>query len=392
MHEVYKRVTEAYFVLRDDTRRRKYLADVTGPDRARKLRFDELSEKETQAAVKQQAQEQIGTHPKGRQLFQTGMAELERGQLAAAERSLKMALTYEPAERPLQGEAEAGAGHSPRGVPPRGEGLQDHMTLDLIVLALVALGRSSAPGPVPRARSPAGGRSSSQRWSPGPGHRSSARRSRRAFHTSPSLGAVAAGFAIFIIVAVLVRLVATAVLRGVLAGRDPADRGTDRALGFLLGAVKVLAVAWVALSALAFVEDNVQVAGKGLGISPKDSTAFAAARKWNLFAAPAFSQAADLVKAQEVFRSPQLFAQVASEPAVAELQKNRYFRAVFADPEVKAALERGDTLGLLKLDSVHRLLAGPRGPQSAGGPPDGAGPEHHPGEEIGLRPPPPLER
>jgi hypothetical protein len=47
VHEVYKRVTEAYFVLRDDTRRRKYLDDVTGPDRARKLRFDELSEKES---------------------------------------------------------------------------------------------------------------------------------------------------------------------------------------------------------------------------------------------------------------------------------------------------------------------------------------------------------
>jgi len=96
VHEVYKRVTEAYYVLRDDVRRKKYLADVTGPDRARKLRFDELSEAETKAAVKQQAAEQIGLNPKARQLFQTGVAEAERGSLAAAERSLKMALTYEP--------------------------------------------------------------------------------------------------------------------------------------------------------------------------------------------------------------------------------------------------------------------------------------------------------
>jgi membrane protein required for colicin V production len=234
------------------------------------------------------------------------------------------------------------------------------MTLDLIVLALVALGGIFG------ARSGASRQIAS--WGAlivaalvaRPGASLLGPTFGRAFHTTPSLGAVAAGFAIFITVAVLVRLVATTVLRGVLAGRDPADRGTDRALGFLLGAVKVLAVAWVALSALAFVEDNVQVAGKGLGISPKDSTAFAAARKWNLFAAPAFAQAADLVKAQEVFRSPQLFSRVASEPAVAELQKNRYFRAVFADPEVKAALERGDTLGLLKLDSVHRLLQDPQ--------------------------------
>ena len=96
VHAVYKRVTEAYFVLRDDTRRRKYLADVTGPERATKLRFDEVAEKETQAATKKQAEEQIGTHPKGRQLYAAGVAELEREQYAAAERTLKMALTYEP--------------------------------------------------------------------------------------------------------------------------------------------------------------------------------------------------------------------------------------------------------------------------------------------------------
>jgi len=96
VHDVYKRVTEAYFVLRDDTRRRKYLADVTGPERATKLRFDEVSEKETQAATKKQAEEQIGTHPKGRQLYAAGLAEADREQYSAAERTLKMALTYEP--------------------------------------------------------------------------------------------------------------------------------------------------------------------------------------------------------------------------------------------------------------------------------------------------------
>jgi curved DNA-binding protein CbpA len=95
VHDVYKRVTEAYYVLRDDVRRRKYLADVTGPGRASKLRFDELSEQETKAAVKQQAAEQIGVNPKARQLFQTAMADLDKGNLSAAERGLKMALTYE---------------------------------------------------------------------------------------------------------------------------------------------------------------------------------------------------------------------------------------------------------------------------------------------------------
>jgi membrane protein required for colicin V production len=233
------------------------------------------------------------------------------------------------------------------------------MTLDLIVLALVVVGALF------------GARAGASRQLAGWGSLIAAGLMARpgaallgstfatAFHTSASLGAVAAGFATFIVVAVVVRLLATMVLRGVLAGQDPSDQGTDRALGFLLGAGKVLAVAWVALSALAFVEDNVQVAGKGLGLSPKDSLAFGAARKWNLFAAPAFSEAADLVKAQEVFRSPQLFAKVASDPAVAALQKNHHFRAVVSDPDVKQALERGDTVGLLKIDSVHQLLKDP---------------------------------
>lgn len=96
VHEVYKRITEAYFVLRDETKRRKYLADISGPDRARKLRFDEMAEQETKAAVKREVEEQIGVHPKGRQFFQVAMAELDRDQFAAAERNLKLALTYEP--------------------------------------------------------------------------------------------------------------------------------------------------------------------------------------------------------------------------------------------------------------------------------------------------------
>ncbi len=96
VHAVYKRVTEAYFVLRDDARRKKYLQDVTGPDRLRKLRFDELAEAEAKAAVKKEVAEQIGTHPKGRQFFQVGVTDLEAGRLASAERNIKLALTFEP--------------------------------------------------------------------------------------------------------------------------------------------------------------------------------------------------------------------------------------------------------------------------------------------------------
>ena len=78
-----------------------------------------------------------------------------------------------------------------------------------------------------------------------------------------------------------------------------------------------------------------------------------------LFSAPFFSRAADLAAAQKVFRSPELFQQVSGNPAVTALEKNPRFRAVVADPEVKEALERGDTVALLRSTSVHKLLQDP---------------------------------
>lgn len=96
VHEVYKRVTEAYAVLRDDVRRPRYLADVTGPDRAARLRFTEASETEARAEKQKAQAEQIGTTPKGRQFYATAVADIAAGRFASAERNLKMALTFEP--------------------------------------------------------------------------------------------------------------------------------------------------------------------------------------------------------------------------------------------------------------------------------------------------------
>jgi hypothetical protein len=93
---VYKRMTEAYYVLRDDAKRTRYVAEIEGPERDKKLRFTEASETETKLAAKKQAEEEIGTTPKGRQFYAAGLAEIEAQRWSAAERSLKMAVTYEP--------------------------------------------------------------------------------------------------------------------------------------------------------------------------------------------------------------------------------------------------------------------------------------------------------
>jgi curved DNA-binding protein CbpA len=93
---IYRRMNEAYTVLRDDARRRKYAADVAGPDRARKLRFSEEDEAEVKDAAKRRAVEQMGQTPNGRRFFAAGLADAQAGRWEAAERNLRMALAYEP--------------------------------------------------------------------------------------------------------------------------------------------------------------------------------------------------------------------------------------------------------------------------------------------------------
>jgi DnaJ-class molecular chaperone len=94
---VYRRINEAYTVLRDDRKRERYLADVTGPDRARKLRFTEAEESAVQVEQKKKLEEQFGQTPNGRKFYATATLEMKAGRWDAAERALKSALMYEPA-------------------------------------------------------------------------------------------------------------------------------------------------------------------------------------------------------------------------------------------------------------------------------------------------------
>jgi DnaJ-class molecular chaperone len=89
---IYKRINEAYVCLRDDVKRAKYLADVNGPDRAKKLRFVEASEQE----LKKEKEQEVGTTPQGRKFYMAGLADMAAQKFASAERNFKMALTYEP--------------------------------------------------------------------------------------------------------------------------------------------------------------------------------------------------------------------------------------------------------------------------------------------------------
>ena len=89
---IYKRINEAYVCLRDDVKRPKYQADISGPERQKKLRFVEASEQE----MKKDKEQEIGTTPQGRKFFMAGLSDMAGQRFAAAERNFKMALTYEP--------------------------------------------------------------------------------------------------------------------------------------------------------------------------------------------------------------------------------------------------------------------------------------------------------
>ena len=92
VHRIYKRIAEAYHVLRDEERRAKYAENVAGPDREKRLRYDELAEQE----IKRAKDELSGTTPMGKKTFAAALADLLAGRLDGAERNLRLAVAYEP--------------------------------------------------------------------------------------------------------------------------------------------------------------------------------------------------------------------------------------------------------------------------------------------------------
>lgn len=99
---IYRRVNEAYTVLRDDDRRQRYLAEVSGPERARKLRFTETDEAALQDEQKRRAEEQLGQTPNGRKLYAAALQDVAAQRWDAAARALRTALMYEPGNARFQ--------------------------------------------------------------------------------------------------------------------------------------------------------------------------------------------------------------------------------------------------------------------------------------------------
>jgi DnaJ-class molecular chaperone len=91
LESIARRVSEAYQVLRDGRRRKAYDAQLAAGSGARM----QLAEAEAQAE-KQALEHHLGRTPNGRRFFNLARADLDRGDLVAAARNLRTALTFEP--------------------------------------------------------------------------------------------------------------------------------------------------------------------------------------------------------------------------------------------------------------------------------------------------------
>jgi curved DNA-binding protein CbpA len=100
IHKIYKRVTEAYTILKDEPRRIRYLKDISGPERATKLRFTEASEAEQKEEQRQATK--VARTPKGEQMYNASMVALQNGKLDDAYKAMQSAVLLEPTNADLK--------------------------------------------------------------------------------------------------------------------------------------------------------------------------------------------------------------------------------------------------------------------------------------------------
>jgi membrane protein required for colicin V production len=173
------------------------------------------------------------------------------------------------------------------------------------------------------------------------------------------IGVVLGSMLLFIFTLVVVRYALGALLQRVMRGRDPNNRGLDRAIGFVIGGGKVAFIAYVLLSALSFVEQHVVVAGKRLNTSPRDSRAFGFVREHNLFEMTQFAPLKDFVRVVQASTDPDKAAQLQNDPAYKALRQDPRFQRALKDDSLRRALEEGDSRALLRSNLILQLIQDP---------------------------------
>ncbi len=174
-----------------------------------------------------------------------------------------------------------------------------------------------------------------------------------------AIGIVAATFVAFIVVLVIARVAVAALVGRLFAGQNPNSRAVDRSLGFIFGGAKVGVLIWVILCALTFVEDNVTIAGRRIGVTPRTSEAFALARGYNLFELTQFSAVRDLIAVANASADPRKVEKLKNDAAWQRLKRDPRLKRVLSDKRLRDAYAQGDYRSLLRNNDVLQLIQDP---------------------------------
>ncbi|MDY7225091.1 CvpA family protein [Hyalangium rubrum] len=177
--------------------------------------------------------------------------------------------------------------------------------------------------------------------------------------TPQLIGVLLGTVLLFIVTLVVVRYAVGALLQRFMTGKDPNNRGPDQVIGFVIGGAKVAIISYVLLSAMTFLEQHVVVAGKRVGVSPKDSRAFGFARNHNLFEMTQFAPIKDFVRVVQASTDPNRAAQLQNDPAYKALRQDPRFQRALKDDSLRRALEQGDSRALLRSDLILQLIQDP---------------------------------
>ena len=99
VHKIYKRVTESYTILKDEQKRRKYVENISGPEREKKIRYDETMEAEEKKEAREKAR--VAKTPQGEKAYQAALVDMNNQRWDAAYRNIQSALLFEPTNQAL---------------------------------------------------------------------------------------------------------------------------------------------------------------------------------------------------------------------------------------------------------------------------------------------------
>lgn len=164
----------------------------------------------------------------------------------------------------------------------------------------------------------------------------------------PALTAIGLSAMLMPVILLCVALTSRMILNAVIPGEQ--RNKPDRIVGFVLGAGKAGAIAWVLLAVVLAFEEPLASNFPGVKASLSASEAAAFTRKHSLFPAappPVLEKLRSLAAMRD---DPKLAQDLLNDPAL---------KSLFDDPAVKKALEKGDPSALLENPQLKKLLENP---------------------------------